>query len=119
VTAQRYVKSSDRREALTNSWSLEDFQLAVASLVPEHRTQFTEAALDMRFSAKSLCDDIARFALLMKNYEIECNSRFIFRNLQTKLLAARPDILGVAASQFNLHFEFSEDFDQPIVQHKP
>jgi hypothetical protein len=101
-------------EAPIDAWSLSDFQLAVASLVPEHRTQFTEAALAMHFSAKSLCDDIARFALLMKNGEIECNSKFIFRNLQTKLLEARPDILSVAASQFNLHFQFSEDFDQHI-----
>jgi hypothetical protein len=101
-------------ESPIDSWSLEDFQLAVASLVPEHRTQFTEAAPDMQFSAKSLCDDIARFALLMKNGEIECNSKCIFRNLQTKLLAARPDILSVAASQFNLHFQFSEDFNQHI-----
>jgi hypothetical protein len=101
-------------EAPIDAWSLSDFQLAVASLVPEHRTQFTEAALAMHFTAKSLCDDIARFALLMKNGEIECNSKFIFRNLQTKLLEARPDILSVAASQFNLHFQFSEDFDQHI-----
>jgi hypothetical protein len=34
--------------------------------------------------------------------------------LQTKLLKARPDILSVAASQFNLHLEFSEDFDKHI-----
>jgi hypothetical protein len=60
-------------EAPIDAWSLSDFQLAVASLVPEHRTQFTEAALAMHFSAKSLCDDIARFALLMKNGEITLN----------------------------------------------
>jgi hypothetical protein len=35
-------------------------------------------------------------------------------NLQSKLLEARPDILSVAASQFNLHFQFSEDFDEHI-----
>jgi hypothetical protein len=29
-------------------------------------------------------------------------------------LEARPDILSVAASQFNLHFQFSENFDQHI-----
>jgi hypothetical protein len=88
-------------EAPIDAWSFSDFQLAVTKLVPKHRTQFTEAAIDMQFSAKSLCDDITRFALLMKKGEIKCNSKFIFRNLQTKLMEDRPDILSIAASQFN------------------
>jgi hypothetical protein len=58
--------------------------------------------------------------LLMKNGEIECNSKFIFRNLQTKLLEARPDILSVAASQFNLCiFNFLKILISTLVQHKP
>jgi hypothetical protein len=67
-------------EAPVDAWSFSDFQLAVASLVTELCTQFTEAGLDMQFSAKLLCDDISRFALLMKNGEIDCNSKFKFRS---------------------------------------
>jgi hypothetical protein len=88
------VKKSFARvhgEAPIDAWPISDFQLAVASLVPEHRTQFTEAALYMHFSVKLLCDNIACFALLIKNGEKKCNSKLIIRNFKTKLLGARPD----------------------------
>jgi hypothetical protein len=87
--------------------------VAVATLVPEHKTLFTEAALDMQFT-KSLCDDIARFALYMQHGEININTCFVFQRLQKKLLQAKPDIFNVAAQQFNVHLEFQADFDQHI-----
>jgi hypothetical protein len=55
-------------EAPIDAWSFSDFPLAVTKLVPEYRIQFTEAALDTQFFAKSLCDDITRFALLMEKW---------------------------------------------------
>jgi hypothetical protein len=101
-------------DAPINEWSLDQFQVAVATLVPEHKTLFTEAALDMQFSTKSLCDDIARYALYMQHGEIDIITCFVFQRLQNKLLQAKPDIFNVAAQQFNLHLEFQADFDQHI-----
>jgi hypothetical protein len=103
-------------EAPTNTWSGEDFQLAVASLVPDHAVQFSMAATNMRFSAKTLCDDIARFALLIKNGDlmVNPNSRFVFTYLQNKLIEAQANILSVAKSHFNLYFVYCEDFEKHV-----
>jgi hypothetical protein len=80
-------------DAPINTWSVDDFQLAVASLLPDHMVQFSMDAMKMQFSAKTLSDDIARFALLVKNGDkgVDRNSRFVFAQLQNKLIEARAN----------------------------
>jgi hypothetical protein len=38
----------------------------------------------------------------------------VFAQLQTKLLEAKPNILSIAKTQFNLEFAFGQDFDKHI-----
>jgi hypothetical protein len=106
-------------EAPMDAWSLSDFQLAVASLVAEHCTQFTEAGLDMQFSAKLLCDDIARFALLMKNGEFECNSKFIFRNYKPNCWELGQTFKVLLPCSLTCIFSFLKISISILVQHKP
>jgi hypothetical protein len=99
-----------------HTWSLEKFHVSIARLVPDHETQFTETALGMVFHAKSLCDDIAQFAMLLRNgdREVGLNTRFVFKRLQDKIRTAAPSALREAQDRYQLRLEFKHDFDVHI-----
>lgn len=94
------------------SWSLEDAEFAIASLVPDYKAFFSRQAIDMRFSIRSLSNDIERFALLMRYGEIKVDgSALVFDWLQRKMLDACPEIFSIASSQFNKPFVFAPTFE--------
>jgi hypothetical protein len=97
-----------------NNWTFEKFQLALTSLVPNHAAQFSRAALALKFSVKSLCDDIAQFALTIRHRELAPDSQFIFGQLQDKMLEAWPEIFLVSTSRFNLQLDYASDFERQI-----
>jgi hypothetical protein len=99
-----------------HTWSVEKFHVSIAQLVPDHETQFTETALDMVFHAKSLGDDIAQFAMLLRNgdREVGLNTRFVFKRLQDKIRTAVPSALREAQDRYQLRLEFQHDFDVHI-----
>jgi hypothetical protein len=100
-----------------HTWSLEKFHVSIARLVPDHETQFTETVLDIVFHAKSLCDDIAQFAMLLRNgdHEVGLNTRFVFKRLQDKIRTVAPTALREAQDQYQLRLEFAHDFDTHIT----
>jgi hypothetical protein len=101
-------------DAPINNWTFEQFQLALTSLVPKHAAQFSRAALALKFSVKSLCDDIAQFALTIRHWELAPDSQFIFGQLQDKMLEAWPDIFSVSTSRFNLQLDYVTYFERQI-----
>jgi hypothetical protein len=100
--AARKAFTRKHGDAPIDRWTLEEFQRAVASLVPDHEAQFTDVAMKMQFKARTLCDDIAQFALMVRHGEPNADSRYVFIKLQQKLLKAVPEGLRVAAEQHDL-----------------
>jgi hypothetical protein len=86
------------RDAPRNDWTFEQFRLALTSLVPNHAAHFSRAALALKFSVKTLCDDIAQFSLTIRHGELVPNSQLIFDQLQGKMLKAWPEIFSVSTS---------------------
>jgi hypothetical protein len=113
--AARKAFTRKHGDAPIDRWTLEEFQLAVASLVPDHEAQFTDVAMEMQFKAKTLCDDIAQFALMVRHGELDANSRYVFIKLQQKLLKAVPEGLRVAAELHDLKLEFTSNFNSEIA----
>jgi hypothetical protein len=101
-------------DASLNNWTFEQFQLALTCLVPNHAAQFSRAALALKFSVKSLCDDIAQFALTIRHGELAPDSQFISGQLQDKMLEAWPDSFSVSTSRFNLQLDYVSDFERQI-----
>ena len=101
-----------------SSWSLRDAKLAIAGLVPDHECLFSKAALDMVFKAESLAEDVESFALFMIHGELGTESKFVFAELQKKVLRASPEIFSTAATQHNLHFAYREEqtFTQAVYK---
>jgi hypothetical protein len=52
-----------------NDWTFEQFQLVLTSVVHNDAAQFSRAALALKFSVKTLCDDIAQF---VSEYFVSC-----------------------------------------------
>jgi hypothetical protein len=82
--------------------------------VPNHAAQFSRAALALKFSVKTLCDDIAQFALTIRHGELAPDSQCIFGQLQDKMLEAWPEIFSVSTSRFNLQLDYVSDFERQI-----
>jgi hypothetical protein len=91
------------------------FQLAVASLVPDHEAQFTDVAMEMYFKAKTLCDDVAQFALMVRHGEMNADSCYVFKKLQL----AVPDGLRLAAEQHDLKLESQGTSTRKLPQLRP
>jgi hypothetical protein len=102
-------------DAPIDRWTLEEFQLAVASLVPDHEAEFTDVAMEMQFKAKTPCDDIAQFALMVRHGELNADSGYVLIKLQQKLFKAVPEGLRVAAEQHDLKLEFTSNFNSEIA----
>lgn len=94
-------------DAQVCEWSLEDAFGKIAALVPDHSVLFTKRALDMKFAAGTLHDNVKTFELYMRFGDMQADgSQFVWSELQNKMLAACPDLFAVAASKHNLHFQW-------------
>ena len=97
--------------SVMHAWSLKDAKIAIASLVPNHKVQFTKLAFDMQFSAHSLANDLQKFALYMQHGELPAdNSRYVFDRLQEKMQRAVRDIFSTASGLYNKPFVFKPTF---------
>lgn len=97
------------------TWTVKDAELAIASLVPDHKQHFSREGMNMTFRAESLPDDIAQFELLMKHGEIDANTKYVFDTFQSKLLDAKPEILGIAGTQYGLRLSYTGSFEEQIA----
>jgi hypothetical protein len=87
-----FLKKYGQRLHELQTWTLDEAKRAIASLVPEHRTLFTKAAMNMTFTAKELANNVETFATYVRNGEFHVEgNRLIFDQLQEKLLAACPN----------------------------
>lgn len=102
--------------ASVHEWSLDDTFDKLAALVPEHKVQFTRAALAMQFRRDCLIDDIKTFALYVQ-YGGVCavGNHYVWTELQSKMASACPGLFAIAANEFNLHFAWTED--KPFNEH--
>lgn len=108
-----FLRRFDSTAVAVKDWSLNDAKLAIASLVPNHKVLFTKTAFRMQFSARSLENDLQRFALYMRIGELpEDNSQYVFDTVQEKMQDAVPDIFSLATSLYNKRFEFKPTFDE-------
>ena len=61
----------------------------------------------MKFAAGTLHDNVKTFELYMRFGDMQADgSQFVWSELQNKMLAACPDVVAVAASKHNLHFQW-------------
>ena len=99
----------------TSTWSLDTAKAKIAALVPDSAAFFTSQAMKMQFHARTLANDIERYALLMRHGEMEVNgSALAFQWLQRKMLQAKPDIFTIATTEFNRALVFGPDFAKII-----
>ena len=104
------------QRGIVRTWTLDRATQAIASLVPEHKVLFTQTALKMKFSVHTLADDVQKYALYMRNGDIPVDrSEFVFQDLQSKLLSVSPDMFSIAASSYNLRFEYNINFERTIA----
>ena len=84
-------------------WNLDDTYKAIANLVPDYEVLFTRTALEMKFQAKNLVDDINTFAMYLRHGSFALDgNHFIFCELQQKMIKACPKIFTLAADLHNL-----------------
>lgn len=84
-------------------------------MVPDHEAQFTDVAMEMYFKAKTLCDDVAQFALMVRHGEMNADSCYVFKKLQL----AVPDGLRLAAEQHDLKLESQGTSTRKLPQLRP
>jgi hypothetical protein len=86
-----FLKKYGHRLHELQTWTLDEAKLAIASLVPEHRTLFTKAAMKMTFTAKELANNVETFATYVQNGELHVEgNRLIFDQLQEKIVGSMP-----------------------------
>jgi hypothetical protein len=74
-----------------------------------------ETVLDMVFHAKSLCDDIAQFSMLLRHGDNEVGLNFVFKRLQDKIRTAGPTALCKAQDCYQLRLKYNHDFAEQIA----
>jgi uncharacterized protein YxjI len=98
------------------TWTLHEARTEIASLVPDYKVQFTKQAIAMTFKAKSLQNDLQRFALYLQHGDMPVDgSIFVFESLQDKLLECAPNLFTIAQSSYNLRFEFKPTFEAVVA----
>ena len=97
--------------SVMKEWTLDDAKLAIASLVPNHTLLFTKTAMEMRFTAGTLENDLQRFALYMRNGDVAVdNSQYVFDALHSKMQSAAHDVFTLAANLYNKTLQFKPTF---------
>jgi hypothetical protein len=103
------------RKQFTTRWrnldyatmTMKDAKDKIFSLVPNHATHFSRAAMDMNFRASWLASDLDRFALYASHGDLPVNGHhFWYRMVQDKLLEACPDLFRLAAEHFGKRIDF-------------
>lgn len=78
--------------------------------IPDHTTVFTNQALEMTFSLKTLRKDIETFGLLLSYGGFPTtNNRFWFQQLTRKMLHAKENLLMLSASLLNVQLDYRPD----------
>ena len=98
---------------------MSELKVQLHSLFADSAVQFTDRALEMRFTAKTLVADIKRFQTYVLNSSLGSNvdqNEFLYQKLRQKITAVRPDILMHAASEFQLHLDHTGSFDAYVQQ---
>ena len=104
-------KWGSSRAAEVATWSLNTAKVEIAALVPNHKVLFTKTALAMQFSARSLENDLQRFALYLRNGEMPVDgSEYVFDVLQEKMQQAVPDVFTLSTSLYNRQLVFKGTF---------
>ena len=91
----------------------------LVALVPDHKSMFTQKALDMTFTMNTLRDDIETFGLLVQHGEMAADgSRFWYKQLVQNLLSVRSDILTLSQNFLNEHLDYrpAESFNALITR---
>lgn len=93
-----------------SQWTLDLLFRKIANLVPEYDVLFTRAALEMKFRARSLVDDIDTFAMYLRYGCLQLDgNQFVFSELQKKMIAAVPKIFTLAADLHNMRLVWNKE----------
>ena len=103
-------------DARVSDWSLAEAFARIAALVPDHGVLFMRRALDMKFTANTLLDDMKTFELYLWYGDVNADgSQFVWTELQNKILSSCPNLFAMAASKHNLHVAW--DATKPFAVH--
>ena len=109
------IKSRQSHEVFTVS----EMKSQLQSLFAESAVQFTDKALDMKFSSWSLVADIQKFKTYVLNSSLGStadHNEFLYSKLRSKMNAVRANILMHAASEFPLQLDPNAGFDEYVQQ---
>lgn len=111
-----YIKKSKVSSAPN---SVAELKTQLRSLFADSAELFTEKAMEMRFSAKRLVDDIATFGVYIQNSSFAQTAdanEYIYGKLRAKLIEVKPDLLIIANAEKNLRLDSEASFEEYIQQ---
>ena len=98
---------------------MSDLKVQLQALFADSAVQFTDKALEMKFSAKSLVADIKSFQTYIRNSSLASSvdqNEFVYTKLRQKMTAVRANILMHAASEYQLQLDHAASFDVYVQQ---